>query len=95
MLPLFFAVDFEGLLTGGLVWKQGGGLLILTKSALIGQFVAARDEFTETQDSDEVRQPEIWTRKFLRRTMNMALGAPFAMLAASQAGAGWGSGSQA
>jgi len=63
---------------------EGGGWWMLTKSGLIGQIVAARDEFTETRNGGEVRQPGIWTRKFLRRTMNMALGASIAMLAASQ-----------
>jgi len=78
-LPLFFAVDFEGLLTGGLVGKWKEGLLaMLTKLALIGQIVAVGDKLSEIRDSGEVRQPEIWTRKFLRRTMNMALGAPIA-----------------
>jgi hypothetical protein len=60
---------------------------MLTKPGLIGQIVAARGG---TQDSGEVRQPGIWTRKFLRRTMNMALGAPIAKHAASQAGVGSG-----
>src|SRR5438445_11298479 len=41
MLPPFFAVDFEGLLTGGLVWKWGGSSCMLAKSALIGQFAKA------------------------------------------------------
>ena len=68
---------------------------MLTKPDLIGQIVAVGDKLSEIRDSGEVRQPEIWTRKFLRRTMNMALGAPIAMHAASQAGAGWGSGSRA
>ena len=61
---------------------------MLTKPDPIGQIVAVRDKLSETRDSGEVRQPEIWTRKFLRRTMNMALGAPIAKHAASQAGAG-------
>jgi hypothetical protein len=61
---------------------------MLTKSDRIGQIVAVGDEFSEIRDSGEVRQPEIWTRKFLRRRMNMALGAPIAKLAASRAGAG-------
>ena len=96
MLPLFFAVDFEGLLTGGLVGKWKEGLrAMLTKPDLIGQIVAVGDKLSETRDSGEVRQPGIWTRKFLRRTINMALGAPIAKHAASQAGAGWGYGSRA
>jgi hypothetical protein len=49
---------------------------MLTKPDRIGQIVAVGDKLSETRDSGEVRQPEIWTRKFLRRTMNMALGAP-------------------
>jgi hypothetical protein len=61
---------------------------MLTKSDRIGQIVAVGDEFSEIRDSGEVRQPEIWTRKFVRRRMNMALGAPIAKLAASRAGAG-------
>jgi hypothetical protein len=61
---------------------------MLTKSDRIGQIVAVGDKFSEIRDSGEVRQPEIWTRKFLRRRMNMALGAPIAKLAASRAGAG-------
>jgi hypothetical protein len=60
---------------------------MLTKPDLIGQIVAARGG---NAGYGEVRQPEIWTRKFLRRTMNMALGAPIAKHAASQAGAGRG-----
>jgi hypothetical protein len=61
---------------------------MLTKSDLIGQIVAVGNKLSEIRDSGEVRQPEIWTGKFLRRRMNMALGAPIAKLAASQAGAG-------
>jgi hypothetical protein len=59
---------------------------MLTKPDLIGQM---SQRAAETRDSREVRQPGIWTRKFLRRTMNMALGAPIAEHGASQAGAGW------
>jgi hypothetical protein len=65
---------------------------MLTKPDPIGQIVAARGG---TRDSGEVRQPGIWTGKFLGRRMNMALGAPIAKHAASQAGAGQGSGSRA
>jgi len=61
---------------------------MLAKSDLIGQIVAVGNTFSEIRDSGEVRQPEIWTRKFLRQRMNMALGAPIAKLAASQADAG-------
>jgi hypothetical protein len=68
---------------------------MLTKPDPIGQIVAVRDKLSEMRDCGEVRHPEIWTRKFLRRTMNMALGAPIAKHAASQAGAGWGYGSRA
>jgi hypothetical protein len=67
---------------------RGGLRRMLTKPDLIGQIVAVGDKPSEVRDSGKVRQPEIWTRKFLRQRMNMALGAPIAKLAASQAGAG-------
>jgi hypothetical protein len=60
---------------------------MLTKPDLIGQIVAVGDKLSEIRDSGEVRQPETWTRKFLRRRMK-ALGVPIAKHAAPQADAG-------
>jgi hypothetical protein len=49
MLPLFFAVDFDGLLTEGSSEQREEVLLMLTKVVPIGQFVAASGEPPETR----------------------------------------------